>query len=234
LGGLRSFWRHLKATIIAGVLVVTPLVVTYLVVRLVFNFLRDLVGPLTSLKLFEFVPQHAFTWVALGLTVMIVYLAGLVTKHALAGRLMTLGHHVAEAIPGVGTVYSMARRATEVLASTSNRERHCNRVVIVDFPRRGLKTIGLVTRRFRNVADRPLLMLYIPTAPNPTSGFTALVPEEEVIGTDLSMEDAMKLVVSGGVVFPDDMGRYVFNEHVATPEVTTEVMQPDEASPLGS
>ena len=214
-------WRHLRGSVVAGLILVTPLVVTYLVLRLVFNFLKDLVEPLTRLPLFA--PVHdemALTWVALGLTAIILYLAGLLAEHVLAGRVAAMGHRLAEAIPGVGVIYRITRQATEVFAG-SNDQRRYKQVVIVDFPRKGLKTIGLVTGRSKGGEGEPLLMLYVPTAPNPTSGFTALVPESEVIATDMSVEDAMKLVMSGGVVFPDGLGKEAFKEHPSPEEETT-------------
>jgi len=193
--------------VISGLLVLVPAVATYLILRLVFNFLVDLADPLTDLPLFAFVPDRATTWVALGLLAVIIYLAGLLATKVLGGRLVSLAHRVVEAIPGVRVIYRMARQATEVLAGSNSQQKY-RRVVIVDFPRQGLKTIGLVTGRLKGDDGRPMFMLYIPTAPNPTSGFTALVPEDEVISTDMSVEDAMKLVVSGGVVFPDEMSKY--------------------------
>jgi len=203
--------RHLKATIFAGILVATPLVVTYLVLRFIFSFAKDLVVPLTNLKLFEFVPHGAFAWVALGLTAIILYVLGVLTKHALSNRLLSVAHRVAEALPGAGAVYRIARQATETFAGANGQQDGCRQVVMVDFPRKGLKTVGLVTGRVKGAEDESLVVLYIPTSPNPTSGFTALVPEHEVISTHMSVEDAMKLVISGGVVFPDELGKYASN-----------------------
>ncbi len=184
-----------------------PVVATYLILRLVFNFLVDLVDPLTDLAPFTFVPDRADSWLALGVLAVIVYLAGLLATKVLGGRLVSMANRVVEAIPGVRVIYRMARQATEVLAGSNSQQKY-RRVVIVDFPRKGLKTIGLVTGRLKADNGRPMFMLYIPTAPNPTSGFTALVPEDEVTSTDMSVEDAMKLVVSGGVVFPDELSKY--------------------------
>jgi len=187
--------------------VLAPVVATYLILRLVFNFLVGLVDPLTDLAPFTFVPDRADSWLALGVLAVIVYLAGLLAAKVLGGRLVSMANRVVEAIPGVRVIYRMARQATEVLAGSNSQQKY-RRVVIVDFPRKGLKTIGLVTGRLTADNGRPMFMLYIPTAPNPTSGFTALVPEDEVISTDMSVEDAMKLVVSGGVVFPAEMSKY--------------------------
>ena len=217
---LGRVWRHLRGTVVAGLVLVTPLVVTYLVLRLVFNFLKDLVEPLNQLPLFDFVPARAETWVALGLTAIILYVAGVLAEHVLAGRVAAMGHRLAESVPGVGAIYRITRQATEVFAGP-NEQRKYRQVVIVDFPRKGLKTIGLVTGRSKGGEGEPLLMLYVPTAPNPTSGFTALVPESEVIATDMSVEDAMKLVMSGGVVFPDGLGKEAFKEHASSEEGTT-------------
>jgi len=217
---LGRMWRHLRGSVVAGLILVTPLVVTYLILLFIYNFLVGLLNPLIERNVFTFVPKQAVTWVALGLMAVILYLAGLLTKYALAGRLVSMAHRLAESVPGVGAVYRMARQATEVLAGTNEQHKY-KQVVIVDFPRKGLKTIGLVTGRSKGGEGEPLLMLYVPTAPNPTSGFTALVPESEVIATDMSVEDAMKLVMSGGVVFPDGLGKEAYKEHLSSEEGTT-------------
>jgi uncharacterized membrane protein len=200
--------KHLRGTLLAGVLVLTPLVATYLVLRLLFNFLKGLVNPLTDLKLFDFVPAGVVTWVAFGLLIIIIYLAGLLGTRMLGGRLVNLVHKVAETIPGVGAVYRMARQASQVVGGSNDGRAHYERVVMVEFPRKGMKTIGLVTGRLEGQNGKPMYMLYIPTAPNPASGFTALVCEDEVTPTDMTVEDAMKLIVSAGTVFPENIAKY--------------------------
>jgi uncharacterized membrane protein len=183
-------------------------VATYLILRLIYNFLVDLVEPLTELTIFQGLPDLAVTWISLGLLVVLLYILGILATKVFGGRIVYVAHQVVETIPGVRAIYRMTRQATEMLSGTNNQTKF-SRVVIVDFPRKGLRTIGLVTGRLEDESGRPMLMLYIPTAPNPTSGFTALVFEEEVISTDISVEDAMRLVVSGGAVFPEGITRYV-------------------------
>jgi len=204
---LRCVWRHLRSAIIAGLLVLAPLVATYLILRLIYNFLVSLVEPLTDLAVFQALPDLAVTWVSLGLLVVLLYVLGILATKVLGGRIVNVAHQIVETIPGVRAIYRIARQAIEMLSGT-NCQTKFSRVVFVDFPRKGLRTIGLVTGRLEDESGRPILMLYIPTAPNPTSGFTALVFEEEVASTDISVEDAMRLVVSGGAVFPEGIGRY--------------------------
>lgn len=196
---------------VSGLLVLAPIVATYLILRLIFNFLLGLMKPLIDFELFNFVPDQAVRWVALGALVVGIYLVGILATKVFSGRIIGILHQIMETIPMVRVIYRLTRQATEVLAGTNSQFRY-RRVVLVDFPREGLKTVGLVTGRLKSGNGRDMVMLYIPTAPNPTSGFTALVYEDDVIPTDMTIEDAMKLVVSGGVVFPSDMGKYSTRE----------------------
>ena len=107
-------------------------------------------------------------------------------------------------IPLVGTIYGLMRQITETLsAPVTNR---FNRVVFIEWPREGYMAIGFVTGQFfDNQKNKEILVVYVPTVPNPTSGNLAFVPQKDVLETDLNVEEAMKLVFSGGIVIPDNL-----------------------------
>ncbi len=107
--------------------------------------------------------------------------------------------------PVVKNIYGVAKEATDTLSGPMRHR--FSRVVFLEWPRRGYMALGFVTGHFHSPVERKmLLVVYIPTVPNPTSGNLAFVPEEEIIETDLTVEDAMKVVFSGGIVMPEMMG----------------------------
>ena len=108
-------------------------------------------------------------------------------------------------IPVVKNIYGVAKQATDSLTTPSGQE--VNRVVLIEWPRPGLFALGFTTGHSHasHPDDAVLVVVYIPTVPNPTSGNLAFVREEEVYATDITMEEAMKIVFSGGVVVPESM-----------------------------
>jgi uncharacterized membrane protein len=96
------------------------------------------------------------------------------------------------------------------------------RVVLIDFPSRDMKAIGLVTRTFRDASGNEIAAVYVPTAPNPTSGYLELVPTDRMITTDWSMDQAMAFIVSGGAVGPDQLPDMELPEmaHTVHPDAT--------------
>ena len=102
------------------------------------------------------------------------------------------------------SIYGVAQQATDTLSSSMGHQ--FSRVVFIEWPRPGYKALGFVTGHLHSPAEeRAVLVVYVPTVPNPTSGNLAFVPEEDVVEMDMSVEEAIKAVFSGGIVLPDDM-----------------------------
>ena len=195
---LKHLGRHIRSTLIAGVLVVVPVVVTIWLLRFVFDLFEPLLG-----EYLDQLPGAYVPGVGIVALVTIVYLAGLVTTHVLGRRLMSLVHNAVDLVPVVRSIYKTARQATEVLSMVGSDDgKFGGTVVLVDFPSRGLKSIGLVTARLKDQDGNPLLAVYMPTAPLPTGGFLIIVPEEHVTPIDMPVEEAMKLIVSAGIMSP--------------------------------
>jgi uncharacterized membrane protein len=192
---LRRIEFHLRTRLVAGLLAIIPLAVTFIVLRFIFTFLEDLVQPLFKALLGRTIP-------GLGIASLIVllYIAGLIATNVIGGRILAVGHRFLERIPVVRTIYTVARQATDAFSGSNARK--YSRVVLLDYPRQGIKTLGLVTGTLKDDSGHPLLAVYIPTTPNPTSGYLALVPEEQVTPTDLTVEEAMRVIVSGGILTP--------------------------------
>ncbi len=199
MGILRSIGGHFRGRIISGLLILLPLAATYLVIRFVF----DLIDP-PLVQLIEEITGRHIPGVGIVSFVVVLYIVGLVGSYVIGRRLIAFGHSIANFIPIVRPIYRTAKQTVDALGP-SNIEKHYNRVVLLDFPRAGVKSIGFATSNFKDPNGDTLVAVYIPTTPIPTSGYLALVPEDEIISTTLSVDEAMKIVISGGVLTPGEI-----------------------------
>lgn len=201
---------HIFGRMASGLLVLVPLLITLVVVNFLFvGFARTFRPLIDLMKESPYVKELPVSVVWLTFTLallMSLYIVGaLVASRAGRRRVVAWQGAVLSRIPIVKTIYSVAHQATEALSSPLGHE--FSRVVFLEWPRPGMRAIGFVTGHSHALGDdgRSLVVVYIPTVPNPTSGNLAFVSEDEVIETDLSIEDAMKVVFSGGIVLPDGL-----------------------------
>ena len=202
---------HLWERVGRGLVALIPLLITFVILRYLVAVVEALFAPLVSAALgapgvSDIPAAAAIAWVAiLGLAAALLYMLGSLVSGAKGRRRVTGAlSSVVGRIPVVGTIYGAARQATEALSAP--REQAFSRVIFVEWPRPGIHAMGLVTGRCAIPGDdRTMLAVYIATVPNPTSGMLAIVPEEDAIDSDMSVEDAMKIIFSGGIVLPDGM-----------------------------
>jgi uncharacterized membrane protein len=142
----------------------------------------------------------------MGVAIMLVllYIAGWFTTHGLGQRMINGVHWLLERIPGVGTIYSPLRTAMQTLSNSDDQT--YRGVVLVEFPRQGSKSIGLVTSYLGESDGEDMVAVYVPTTPVPSSGFLIVVPYADVIFTDITVDDAMKIIISGGLLAGQLMG----------------------------
>ncbi len=203
------FKQHLKNDLIAGLLVVIPLATTiwlsFTIAIWVINFLTRIpkqLNPFDSLH--PILTNLLNLLVGLAVPLLFILLTGLMARN-IAGRwLLDVGERVLQGIPLAGTVYKTLKQILETLLQDSKTK--FRRVVMVEYPRRGVWTIGFVTgavsAQCQSHLSQPMLSLFIPTTPSPTSGWYAIVPQEEVINLQLSVEEAFKVIISAGIVTP--------------------------------
>ncbi len=203
----RHFWRRMSR----GLLVIIPLLVTFIILRYLVAILETLLRPVTTLILqipyMEQVPASTpLAWlIAASGTIAFLYVLGWIVTGDRGQRSVKVAlNSILDRIPIVGKIYTVANQATEAISTPMSTE--YSRVVFLEWPRDGVRAMGLVTGQFYVPAnDRIMLAIYIATVPNPTSGMLAIIPEDNVIETDISVEDAMKIIFSGGIVLPDMM-----------------------------
>jgi uncharacterized membrane protein len=200
-----SLIGRLRAYFLTGVIVTAPIGIT---IFLVWKFLTFLDTYVAGLLPARYNPENylPFSLPGLGLLLMLAFLTlvGMLTA-GLAGRsLVRLGERLLSRMPVVRGVYGTLKQIFETVLAQKSRS--FREVVLVEYPRRGVATIGFVTGATRAdiqaCSGEELVNVFVPTTPNPTSGFLLFVPRSELIHLDMSIEDAIKLVISGGIVGP--------------------------------
>jgi len=203
--------QDLKNDLIAGLLVVIPLATTIWLSSLVSKFVLTLVTSVPK-QLNPFITLNPLLQdlinLTLGLTVplLAILLIGLMARNFVGRWLLEFGEGTLSKIPVAGAVYKTLKQLLETfLSNKSNRFR---RVVLVEYPREGLYSVGFVTGNvgpsLQPELEEKLLSVFIPTAPNPTTGWYTLVPESSVKDLDISVEDAFRTIISAGIVNPDE------------------------------
>ncbi len=208
----------LRRYVVAGLLVWVPIGVTFLVVK----FLVDLMDRTLLLLPDRYQPEHliGFNIPGLGvaLTVVVVLVTGMVVANLVGSRLVRIWEDLLARIPLVRSIYSAVKQITETVFSTQGKS--FRKVVLIEYPRRELWTLAFVTgdpfRDFEAHIGTELVNVYVPTTPNPTSGFFIMVPKTDVIELDIPVELGLKMILSTGVVVPGDAP-----EAVKTPAVET-------------
>ncbi len=202
-------WKRLRNYFLAGVIVLLPVIGTFYVLRAVFSFLNGLTGGIVKNVRFFGYPTPGL---GVLLTLAVVLLVGLLANIWLGRRLLSWAESLFLRTPLVRGVYGTIKQIVD--AFTKSNQTAFKRVVMVEWPRQGMYTVAFVTgetRRPQNGAAAgaggggnggKFVNVFVATTPNPTSGFLMLVPEDQVIPTDLSVEDGMKMVISGGVISP--------------------------------
>ena len=204
-GIMKAIAVHVQTRIGAGLLVTLPIGITILILKFFFDLLDPLLQPLLA-----FLPGPNIPGMGLVALIILVYFTGVVATHVVGRRLIDQGHRIIEVIPGVKGIYSTTRTAVQMLGGS--KDRAYRGVVLVEFPREGSLSIGLITGNMGVKDGLDMVSVYVPTTPVPSSGFLVVVPLRDALPLDISVEDAMKIVISGGILsknifnprYPDD------------------------------
>lgn len=189
--GMRT---QLKKSFFTGLLVVIPIGLTIYIliffIKLLNNFLP-----------FKFLPYGT----GIILTIILITFVGFMTSNIIGRRLIEIGEKLISSIPLVKNVYAAVKQISD--AMLSSQAKNFRRVVLIEYPRKGIYTLAFVTGVSRGEVQEKtksnVINLFVPTTPNPTSGFYLMVPETDLINLDISVEEAFKLLISGGMVSSD-------------------------------
>lgn len=194
---------RIRRVFVAGLLVLGPAALTIVVLVWLFDTLDGLLGPILGELTGREIP-------GLGLmaTIIIVFLLGLVSRNMLGRRVVNAAERLVDRVPVASQLYSSTK---EVVASIADRPADTvRRVVFLEYPRRGAWSVGFVTGSVMGSALGPdeagpggeLLTIFVPSTPNPASGYVVLVPRDDTVESDMTMEQAVRLVISGGILRP--------------------------------
>lgn len=204
--------RSLRRLFLTGLLTLLPIWLTWVVVRFVFVTLSDISRPWVEPALAGIASGNsAMTWItsetSRGLlamigTVLVVLLVGAIAGRMIGQRILRAFDRFIQRVPLANSVYSGARKLLDILQTSPDGTQ---RVVLIEFPAKGMRTVGFVTRVLREEGTgREMAAVYVPTTPNPTGGYLEIVPIEDLIPTDWTVDQAMSFIISGGAVAPSD------------------------------
>lgn len=201
--------------ILAGILTVIPLWITWVVFKFVISQLSQLgepwVNALARGLQFTYpaisdVLLHPWLQptVAVIITLLGLFVLGWITTRVIGRRIVNLFDQIMNRIPFVKKVYGSTKMLLDVL---NQEKKEFDRVVLIEFPNREMRAVGFVTRIVEDrINNQQLAAVYVPTTPNPTSGYLELVPVDRLINTDMTVEEAMTFIISGGAVGRSDIG----------------------------
>jgi uncharacterized membrane protein len=191
--------KHLEKTFLTGLFILIPLLVTFYVVNMVISsidafispIIRNITSELTGRALY--IPGTGFI-----LFVVIAYLTGVLASNYMGKKLLGYGETIVRKIPFVKVIYGSVKDMID--AFSSEKVKSFKEVVLIEFPFKGRYAMGFITNRIQSEEERRLCSVFVPTTPNPTSGYLIMVPEEELRPLDMSVEDAIKYIVSLGTL----------------------------------
>lgn len=195
-----KFWNRARRRFVAGIAVILPVITTLVIVWLFIKFIAgwsvDLLRLLPFMKL---VPGPILLLLGLFIIVILIYFTGAIATSYIGRKLVKASENIMSKPPVIKSIYSASRQVVD--AVLTGKRPAFRSVVLVQFPYRGSWAIGFVTSPEPWFIDgKEHLNIYVPTTPNPTSGWYMLLPKEEVRELPLSVEEGLKLVISGGLV----------------------------------
>jgi len=204
---------HLRDNMIAGIIAIIPIAVTWWVVSFLVKLLIDLGTPFARGLARAIRPEFPLAAdliqntvlqgiIAIVVVIFAIFFLGAITRNVAGRRLIAWAESIIERIPLIATLYGSVRKLVDALTQTPEGQQ----IVLIDFPSPEMKTVGIVTRTMRDMdTGEELAAVFVPTTPNPTNGYLEIVPMSRLTRTNWEMDDAMNFIISGGAVGPDAM-----------------------------
>ena len=193
--------KKIKQLFVRGLFSLLPIVATVYIVYFLFNLMDRFLG-----TRIEALAGRKLPGAGIAASVVLIFVAGLIITNVLGGKLFHLGERLVRRLPLVSRIYNAIKQIVDAFSLQGKPV--FSQVVLVEYPRQGTYAVGFLTGECRGEVQAKtaarLMNVFIPTTPNPTSGMLILVPEEEVIRLDMTVEEGLKLIVSAGVVAPEE------------------------------
>ena len=197
---------RLRNYLISGLLFWIPLILTVIVIKFFLEFINSLVPK-------EYLPEAIFNLdttipgSGIILLFLIILITGVLVTNILGRRLVALWEKLLNRIPGFRNVYNILKKVSDTVLNTSSQS--FKKAFLIQYPSKGIWVIAFQSGDYKGQAESIIgeetINLFVPTTPNPTSGFFVLIPKKDAFELDISVEDAFKLVISAGVVTPNSV-----------------------------
>ena len=197
--------KKIKTTFLTGIAAIIPIGLTayifFHMIRMMDNLLKVIPS---GFQPDDLLPFH-IPGLGIIFTLVLIFVIGLITKSYIGGKLVAIGEWFVDKIPVVRSIYQATKQLVE--AVFGDKSRSFKKVVLLEYPRKGLYSLAFVTSESKGEVQtrtaQRCINLFIPTTPNPTSGFYIMAPEDDVEHLDMTVEEAFKLIISGGIVSPN-------------------------------
>ena len=196
--GLKAFNKvrgHLRQRLLVGLLLLIPLAVTYIILRFVFDGIDGLLQPLLVKASGREIPGAGIISL-----VIIMYVIGLTATSVMGDRLIRVTQGILLRIPLINTVYNPSKQIIDAFAGAGRGT--FKKVVMIEYPRLGMWTLAFVMATMKDEEGEDLVVVYIPTTPTPQSGWLGIMKTDQIWETDISVDTAFRIVLSGGVLSP--------------------------------
>jgi uncharacterized membrane protein len=190
--------RIFRKNFLAGILIIVPLAIAVWLLWWLFSSVDNLLQPLIELIFKQEIPGLGFA-----ISLVLIYITGVIASNYLGKKIIRFAESILTKVPVFRQIYIGAKQVVEGLSGTGMNKAAFREVVFVEFPRDGMTTLAFVTNEIIDKSGKKLYAIYIPTAPVPTSGYFEMVTEDKIVRTDISIDEAMKIVISSGMILPD-------------------------------
>ncbi|MDW7675424.1 MAG: DUF502 domain-containing protein [Bacillota bacterium] len=197
--------KKLRNYLISGVLILLPVMITFSLIFWMFEYVDNL---FLAQIIYAAFGIDNIPGLGLIMTVMIILLVGALATNIIGKKIINYGEYLLNKIPLVNSVYKTLK---QIVDAFSNREKNAfQRPVLVEYPRKGIWAIAFVTGEtegeVQHKTDDQVINVFLPTTPNPTSGFLLMIPRRDTIALEMTVEEAVKMIISAGVVTPSYKG----------------------------
>ena len=193
---MNSITQNFRSKLFAGVATLLPLYLTFFVIKFLFVTLEEMSDPL--LKRFNL----EIPGLGIILTVLLIYILGFLVTNFLGRKIFNLGERIVKKVPIVNMIYTTLKQITDTFTKGSTDA--FEGAVYIQYPRQGLWTMAFISGESKTKDGVPYYHLFVPTTPNPTSGFFLMIPQADTVATGMSVEDGLKTIISGGLLAPGE------------------------------
>lgn len=193
---MNSITQNIRSKLFAGIAALLPLYLTFVILKFLFEMLEEMSAPMLK-KIGVIIPGLGIV-----LTLLFIFFLGVLVTNFLGKKIFELGERFVTKLPIVNTVYSTLKQITDTF--TKGTSDTFEGAVYIQYPREGLWTMAFISGSSKTKNGEEFYHLFVPTTPNPTSGFFLMIPKKDTVPTEMSVENGLKTIISGGMIAPEE------------------------------